>query len=75
MAVSFVSASTEAHFRLIERRHHLDLPRERIEGFEPAELAPSAQDPHGGVKGKRKSKKDKLREAAAAAALSVKRKP
>ncbi|MFE8602858.1 DEAD/DEAH box helicase [Archangium violaceum] len=75
MAVNFVSASTEAHFRLIERRHHLDLPRERIEGFEPAELAPPAQDAHGGVKGKRKSKKDKLREAAAAAALSVKRKP
>ncbi|MFY0529588.1 DEAD/DEAH box helicase [Archangium gephyra] len=75
MAVSFVSASTEAHFRLIERRHHLELPRERIEGFEPVELAPPAQDPHGGVKGKRKSKKDKLREAAAAAALSVKRKP
>ena len=75
MAVSFVSASTEAHFRLIERRHHLDLPRERIEGFEPTELASPAQDPHGGVKGKRKSKKDKLREAAAAAALSVKRKP
>ncbi|WNG61483.1 DEAD/DEAH box helicase [Archangium gephyra] len=74
-AVNFVSASTEAHFRLIERRHHLDLPRERIEGFEPTELAPPAQDAHGGVKGKRKSKKDKLREAAAAAALSVKRKP
>ncbi len=75
MAVSFVSASTEAHFHLIERRHHLDLPRERIEGFEPVELAPPARDPHGGVKGKRKSKKDKLREAAAAAAQSVKRKP
>jgi len=27
---------------------------ERIEGFESAELAPPAQDPHGGVKGKRK---------------------
>jgi superfamily II DNA/RNA helicase len=75
MAVSFVSASTEAHFHLIECRHHLDLPRERIEGFEPVELAPPARDPHGGVKGKRKSKKDKLREAAAAAAQSVKRKP
>ncbi|MFY0569453.1 DEAD/DEAH box helicase [Archangium lansingense] len=66
VAVSFVTASTEAHFRLIERRHHLALPRERIAGFEPTELAPPALDPHGGVKGKRKSKKDKLREAAAA---------
>jgi len=46
---------------------------ERIEGFESAELAPSAQDVHSGVKGKSKSKKNKLREAAAA--LSVKRKP
>jgi superfamily II DNA/RNA helicase len=67
VAVSFVTASTEAHFRLIERRHHLALPRERIAGLEPTELAPPALDPHGGVKGKRKSKKDKLREAAAAA--------
>jgi ATP-dependent RNA helicase RhlE len=67
VAVSFVTADTEAHFQLIERRHHLTLPRERIAGLEPAELAPQALDPHGGVKGKRKSKKDKLREAAAAA--------
>ncbi|WP_309896176.1 DEAD/DEAH box helicase [Archangium sp.] len=68
VAISFVTASTEAHFRLIERRHHLALPRERIAGLEPTESAPPALDPHGGVKGKRKSKKDKLREAAAAAA-------
>jgi len=68
MAVSFVPASTEAHFRLIERRHHLKLTREHIAGFEPTESAPPVLDPHGGVKGKRKSKKDKLREAAAAAA-------
>ena len=34
--VSFVSADTEAHFALIEKRQHLQLPRERIEGFEPA---------------------------------------
>jgi len=71
MAVSFVTASTEAHFRLIERRHHLKLPREHIAGFEPTESAPPVLDPHGGVKGKRKSKKDKLREAAAAAAAAA----
>ena len=75
VAVSFVTASTEAHFRLIERRHHLALPRERIEGLEPTETLPPAKDPHGGVKGKRKSKKDKLREAAAAAARGPPRKP
>lgn len=63
-AVNFVSAGTCAHFRLIEKRHQLALPREQIPGFEPVELevpAPAG----GGIKGKRKSKKDKLREAAA----------
>jgi ATP-dependent RNA helicase RhlE len=61
VAVSFVSASTEAHFRLIEKRHKMDLPREIIAGFEPVESAvPVATT--GGIKGKRKSKKDKLRE-------------
>jgi superfamily II DNA/RNA helicase len=63
VAISFVSAATHAHFRLIEKRHRLDLPREQIEGFEPNELAVPAAT--GGIKGKRKSRKDKLREAAA----------
>ena len=73
VAVSFVSADTEAHFRLIEKRQGLRVPREQVAGFEPKEVlpitAPSLTDPEGtgGVKGKRKSKKDKLREAAAAA--------
>jgi ATP-dependent RNA helicase RhlE len=69
LAVSFVSADTEAHFRLIEKRQHLSLPREQIEGFEPVEAAPekSATTGTGGVKGKRPSKKDKLRAAAAKA--------
>lgn len=64
-AISFVSADTAAHFRLIEKRHHLHVGRERIAGFEPTEVAAPVLDPHGGVKGRRKSKKDKLREAAA----------
>ncbi|MBI3145061.1 MAG: C-terminal helicase domain-containing protein, partial [Pseudogulbenkiania sp.] len=73
-AVSFISAASEAHFRLIEKRQRLRLPRERIPNFEPAEAtAPSpastdtasAEPSTGGIKGKRKSKKDKLREAAA----------
>lgn len=64
-AISFVSAETEAHFRLIERRHRLSIERERIAGFEPTVTdVTTARDPHGGVKGKRKSKKDKLREEA-----------
>ena len=68
-AISFVSADCAAHFQLIEKRQRLRLPRERIAGFEPKAAAPEApmpaNDGNGGIKGKRKSKKDKLREAAA----------
>lgn len=66
-AVSFVSAATDAHFRLIEKRHEQRLPREVMPGFEPTETAPppAPTTTTGGVKGKRKSKKDRLREAAA----------
>jgi len=75
VATSFVSADTDAHFRLIEKRNHLGIERERIAGLEPTELeAPAPQrDPSGGVKGKRKSKKDKLREAAAREVASPRR--
>lgn len=62
VAVSFVSASTEAHFRLIEKRHRMNLPREIVPGFEPVETAAPVAATTGGIKGKRKSKKDKLRE-------------
>jgi ATP-dependent RNA helicase RhlE len=34
VAVSFVTSSAEAHFRLIEKRHRIRLPREIIVGFE-----------------------------------------
>ena len=64
MAISFVSAATAAHFKLIEKRHAIKLVLEQIAGFEPIEVAPvNAADPQGtgGVKGKRPSKKDKLR--------------
>ena len=70
LAVSFVSADTEAHFALIEKRQRLTLPREQIAGFEPGEapvLAPVDLAPvpgTGGIKGKRPSKKDKLRASA-----------
>jgi superfamily II DNA/RNA helicase len=69
LAVSFVSAAAEAHFRLIEKRRRLILPREQIAGFEPTEseavAAAAAARGGGGIKGKRPSKKDKLRAAAA----------
>ena len=65
VAVSFVSADTHAHFQLIEKRNARDIPREQIDGFEPVETEVPPAPSTGGVKGKRKSKKDKLREAAA----------
>jgi ATP-dependent RNA helicase RhlE len=69
MAVSFVSAATEAHMRLIEKRQGLRLVREQVPGFEPVELEPPARADAGagGIKGRRPSRKDKLRAAAAKA--------
>jgi ATP-dependent RNA helicase RhlE len=64
MALSFVSAATAAHFALIEKRQGIDVTRERIAGFEPQEgLPPNPLDPAatGGIKGRRPSKKDRLR--------------
>jgi ATP-dependent RNA helicase RhlE len=70
-AISFVSAATQPHFELIEKRQGLVLPREVVAGFEPQPIqtpAPSLAPPGtGGIKGRRPSKKDKLRAAAAAA--------
>lgn len=66
LAVTFVSAVTQAHFKLIEKRQHITVSREQVKGFEPVESAPiNAADPAGtgGIKGKRPSKKDKLRAA------------
>jgi ATP-dependent RNA helicase RhlE len=68
VAVSFVSADSEPHFRLIEKRQGLSVPRETMPGFEPVELGPPpSNDPadprNGGIKGRRPSKKDKLRAA------------
>lgn len=79
-AVSFVTPANAAHWRLIQKRQHLQLTLEEVAGFEPAEksggsdtaqpnetLAQKASrhpNDNGGVKGKRPSKKDKLRAAA-----------
>ncbi|RZJ05866.1 MAG: DEAD/DEAH box helicase, partial [Haliea sp.] len=41
LAVSFVSADTEAHFRLIEKRQGLAVPLEQVAGFEPLQMTPS----------------------------------
>jgi superfamily II DNA/RNA helicase len=66
LAVSFVTAATLAHWQLIEKRQGMSLPLEHIAGFEPTDPAPPAEAGTGGIKGKRPSKKDKLRAAAAA---------
>jgi ATP-dependent RNA helicase RhlE len=61
-AISFIDHSSEAHFKIIEKKVGFKLPRETITGFEIStepELIVKGQAP---VKGKRKSKKDKLRE-------------
>ena len=75
LAVSFILADapgSEAHFRLIEKRQQRDVLREVVAGFEPAAtpLPPAVVDAVGGIKGRRPSKKDKLRAAAAAAATA-----
>lgn len=71
LAISFVTPESHAHFQLIERRHRRSLEREQVAGFEPVGTPPVPtviDGSTGGVKGKRKSKKDKLREAARALA-------
>ncbi|MDD3466922.1 MAG: DEAD/DEAH box helicase [Campylobacterales bacterium] len=66
VAVSFISHEDKEHFALIEKRCGIKLERESVKGFELTGEA--ASKPKGGepIKGKRKSKKDKAREAAAA---------
>ncbi len=65
VAISFVTGESVAHFDLIEKRNGLQIPQEHIPGFEPTELPPPPSPGTGGIKGLRRSKKDKLREAAA----------
>ena len=68
LAISFVGADALAHFALIQKRQGMDLTLETIAGFEPTDtatpIAPQAAPDNGGIKGKRPSKKDKLRAAA-----------
>ena len=83
LAVSFVLADapgSEAHFRLIEKRQGQRVLRETVVGFEPAAggqtpVPALVPDATGGIKGRRKSKKDKLRELAALAAAEAASKP
>ncbi len=63
-AISFVTFESEEHFKLIEKRSEIKLELEQIKGFELTGSAPRKEKGKEPVKGKRKSKKDKLREKA-----------
>ena len=68
LAVSFVDSAAMPHWRLICKRHGLDSATQVLEGFEPTQAAPAATvvaDDKGGIKGRRPSKKDRARAAAA----------
>ncbi len=64
LAVTFIGHEEQAHFKLIEKRSGIKLVREQIEGFELTGDAPKRVKGPAPVKGKKKSKKDKLREQA-----------
>ncbi|MBU3013684.1 DEAD/DEAH box helicase [Poseidonibacter lekithochrous] len=62
LAISFITLENEEHFKLIEKRSNIKLEREEIEGFELIGIPLEREKGKAPVKGKRKSKKDKLRE-------------
>jgi ATP-dependent RNA helicase RhlE len=62
VAVTFVDHETEAHLRLIEKKNHLMLTRRQVPGYEALEPITERTKGPPPKKGKRKSKKDKLRE-------------
>ena len=64
LALTFIGHEEQAHFKLIEKRSGIKLVREQIEGFELTGDAPKKIKGPAPVKGKKKSKKDKLREQA-----------
>lgn len=63
VAISFIDHADKAHFVLIEKRCDVKLEKEQIKGFELTGVAPEKKKGSAPLKGKRKSKKDKLREA------------
>ena len=65
LAISFVCPETLHHWNLIEKRQHVKLVCESLSGFEATAAVPESHQVNGGVKGKRPSKKDKLRQLAA----------
>jgi superfamily II DNA/RNA helicase len=62
VAISFIDYEDMEHFKLIEKRSDIELKRESVEGFDLVGEAPKKTKGQAPVKGKGKSKKDKLRE-------------
>ncbi len=61
-AISFITHENSEHFKLIQKRSQINLEHEQIEGFKITGAELVKQKGKEAVKGKRKSKKDKLRE-------------
>ncbi|MEA3553044.1 MAG: DEAD/DEAH box helicase [Campylobacterota bacterium] len=62
VAISFIGHEDNEHFKLIQKRCKVDIKKEEIEGFKLTGEPTVKQKGKAPVKGKRKSKKDKLRE-------------
>jgi len=65
LAISFVTPESLAHWSLIEKRQAVKLELETLLGFEATAPVTPQGPSNGGIKGKRPSKKDKLRQLAA----------
>ena len=63
-AISFIGLEDFEHFALIEKKCDLKITREQIEGFELIGTPVLKEKGNEPIKGKRKSKKDKLRQQA-----------
>lgn len=59
--VNFVSPESLGHWRLIQKRQGLSIESEVIAGYEPQKTDALPEVSAAGIKGKRPSKKDKLR--------------
>lgn len=70
VAISFVDHDAQDHFRLIEKRARVSVKREQVDGFTLSPPALTGKVGKAPTKGKRKSKKDKLREQAATLAAA-----
>ncbi len=62
LAISFVTNENKNHFRVIQKKCNTDMALEQIAGFELTAKASIKVKGQAPIKGKKKSKKDKLRE-------------